>query len=121
MNIEEVRDYCLSLPHTSEDMPFGEDVLVFRVGGKIFLMMWLGTGGHYGSSATIALKLPPELGLELRDKYDAVTPAWHMNKKHWNDIDITPFASEQITQWIDISYNLVARKHRNGLKEIKGN
>lgn len=110
MDIEEVRNYCLSLPEATEDMPFGEDVLVFRINGKIFLFLWLGVGIRPGVSSTIAIKLPPEMGEELREEYDAVTPAYHMNKKHWSDVDVSRFANEQVEEWIKISYDLVCKK-----------
>lgn len=83
MNIEEVRKYCLSLPDTKEAMPYGEDWVVFRVGGKIFLHIWL-----EAPIPTIAVKLLPERGEELREEYNAFSPAYHLNKKHWNDIFI---------------------------------
>lgn len=112
MDIEEVRQYCLSLPDVTEDLPFGDDVLVFRVDRKIFLLMWLGDCNRPGSSSMIAIKLPPDMGLDLRDRYDGVTPAWHMNKKHWNDIDVSQFSHEQLEPWIRISYGLVCKKQR---------
>lgn len=79
MNIEEVREYCLSLPGATEDMPYGPDWVVFRVGGRIFLHISL-------ERRLIAIKLRPEHGERLREQYEAVRPAWHMNKRHWNDI-----------------------------------
>ena len=103
MNIEEVRKYCLSLPDTEEAMPYGEDWVVFRVGGKIFLHMPL----EYADQR-ISIKLPPEEGQRLRDKYEAVSAGYHLNKIHWNDILIEhTFDAEQIEKWIVESYNLV--------------
>ena len=111
MNIEEVRTYCLSLPGVTEDMPYGPDWVVFRIEGKIFLHISL-------ERRLIAIKLLPERGEELRDKYDAVTPAWHMNKKHWNDIIIeNTFPDETIEEWIRESYDLVKSKLPKRLKE----
>lgn len=83
MNIEEVRKYCLSLPDTEEAMPYGKDWDAFRVGGKIFLHICLEV-----PIPTIAVKLLPERGEELREEYNAFSPAFHLNKKHWNDIFI---------------------------------
>lgn len=104
MNIEEIREYCLTLPEATEDMPYGEDWLVFRIGGKIFLHIWL-----EAPLPTVAVKLPPEEGEALRDRYNAITPAYHLNKKHWNDIFITEgFSDEQIKGWIKESYSLVS-------------
>ena len=83
MNVEEVREYCLSLPGTEEAMPYGEDWVVFRIGGKIYLHIWL-----KAPIPTIAVKLLPERGEELREEYNAFSPAYHLCKKHWNDIFI---------------------------------
>ena len=111
MNIEEVRTYSLTLPGVTEDMPYGPDWVVFRIEGKIFLHISL-------ERRLIAIKLLPERGEELRDKYDAVTPAWHMNKKHWNDIVIeNTFPDETIQEWIKESYELVKSKLPKRLKE----
>lgn len=119
MDVEEIRSYCLSLPEVTEDMPFGEDVLVFKIAGKIFLMMWLGVGIRPGSQHIIAIKLPPEMGEELRERYDAVSPAWHMNKKHWSDVDVTAFQAEQLTEWIRVSYKLVCPKKKLAMLKIE--
>ena len=111
MNIEEVRTYCLTLSGVTEDMPYGPDWVVFRIEGKIFLHISL-------ERRLIAIKLLPERGEELRDKYDTVTPAWHMNKKHWNDIVIeNTFPDETIQEWIKESYELVKSKLPKRLKE----
>ena len=79
MNIEEVRDYALSLYGVTEDQPFGDDILTFRVEGKIFACLWLGGGKHdmKDGEPRLALKLAPERNTELREQYSAVTPAWH--------------------------------------------
>ena len=111
MNIQEVRTYCLTLPGVTEDMPYGPDCVVFRVEGKIFLHMFLSRG-------IVAVKLLPVCGEELREKYAAVTPAWHLNKKHWNDIVIeNTFPDETIQEWIKESYELVKSKLPKRLKE----
>ena len=111
MNIEEVRTYCLTLPGVTEDMPYGPDLIVFRIEGKIFLHISL-------ERRLIAIKLLPERGEVLRDKYDVVTPAWHMNKKHWNDLVIeNTFPDETIQEWIKESYELVKSKLPKRLKE----
>lgn len=114
MNIEEVRVYCLALPGVTEDMPYGPDWVVFRIEGKIFLHISL-------ERKLIAIKLRPEHGEALREKYDAVTPAWHMNKKHWNDIVIeNTFPDNIIEGWIKESYDLVKSKLPKKLKEKYG-
>ena len=81
MDLLEVREYALTLPEVEESIPFGDDVLVFKVAGKIFLLLWLG-----GSPERIALKCDPDRAIELRDRHPEITPAWHLNKRHWNDI-----------------------------------
>ena len=87
-------------------MPYGEDWVVFRVGGKIFLHIWL-----EAPIPTIAVKLLLERGEELREEYNAFSPAYHLNKKHWNDIFIEgAFPNEKIENWIKESYDLVKRK-----------
>ena len=92
-------------------MPYGPDLVVFRIEGNIFLHISL-------ERRLIAIKLRPERGEELRDKFDAVTPAWHMNKKHWNDIIIeNTFTDESIERWIRESYDLVKSKLPKRLKE----
>lgn len=80
MALEEVREYALSLPCVTEDMPFGEDHLVFRIGGKIFMIMSL-DGNNY-----ICVKCNPDRAVDLREMYRDIEPAFHMNKKHWNGI-----------------------------------
>ncbi len=103
MNIEQVRDYALTLPGVTEDMPFGEDCLVFRIEGKIFLCLNLDS-----NPSRMALKLAPERGEELREKYPDITPAWHWNKRHWNDICYEQgFTDVQIQAWIEEAYRLV--------------
>lgn len=82
MDIEEVREYCLSLPMTSEDSAFGDDILLFRVYEKIFLCMPL-DGNDY-----IALKCDPDYAVELREKHSEITPAYHWNKKYWNQLNL---------------------------------
>jgi len=103
MNLEEVREYCLTLSGVTEDSPYGPDMIVFRIEGKIFLHLPL----EY-ADPRISIKLPPEEGQRLRDKYEAVSAGYHLNKVHWNDILIEKtFPSYQIKDWILESYNLV--------------
>jgi predicted DNA-binding protein (MmcQ/YjbR family) len=81
MNIENLRQYCLSLKATTEDTPFGEGTLVFRVMGKIFALMSLDI-----DECRINLKCDPEYAVELREQYDDIIAGYHMNKKHWNTV-----------------------------------
>lgn len=103
MNIEQIREYCLSLPGVTEDSPYGPDMIVFRIERKIFLHLPL----EY-AEPRIAIKLQPDEGEALRDRYHSIRPAFHMNKTHWNDILIeNTFSPEQIKHWILESYHLV--------------
>ena len=106
MDLESFREYCLSKPAASEDMPFGEDVLVFRVGGKMFALASLDE-----IPATANLKCDPDLALELRDRYEQVRPGYHMNKKHWNTVEIdSGIPDAELCKMIDHSYELVVKR-----------
>jgi predicted DNA-binding protein (MmcQ/YjbR family) len=102
MNIENLRDYCLSKKDVTEGFPFGEDTLVFKVNGKIFALV------NLDGDLSVNLKCDPEWALELREKYNSVIPGYHMNKLHWNTIIIDGSVPDQkINCWIDHSYELV--------------
>ena len=118
MNIEEVREYALSLPGVTEDQPFGPEILTFRVEGKIFVCLWLGGGPHdlKGSAPRFALKLSPERNEELRSLSPAVTPAWHWNKKHWSDVYYEEVGKETAEALILESYRLVVSKLPKALR-----
>jgi predicted DNA-binding protein (MmcQ/YjbR family) len=106
MHLESFREYCLSKPEATEDMPFGEDVLVFRVGGKMFALAALDE-----IPATANLKCDPDLALELRDRYEQVQPGYHMNKKHWNTVEIGGGIPDvELRRMIDHSYELVVKR-----------
>ncbi len=103
MNIEELRDYCLSKTGAEETLPFGPDTLVYKVGGKIFLLLGLDTDG-----LRFNVKCDPDKAIELRERFSCVLPGYHMNKKHWNTIVVDGSASlKQLKEWIDDSYELV--------------
>jgi predicted DNA-binding protein (MmcQ/YjbR family) len=105
MNIEEIREYCLSKPAVTESLPFNDTALVFKVAGKMFALLDLSE-----EQRGISLKCNPELAIELRESFPAVTPAYHMNKKHWNSVIIDGSVSdEKITEWIDHSYDAVIK------------
>jgi predicted DNA-binding protein (MmcQ/YjbR family) len=80
LDLEYLRDYCLKKKGVTEGLPFGEDTLVYKVMSKIFMI----TG--FDVPLGMNLKCDPELGIELRERYEAVQPGYHMNKKHWNTI-----------------------------------
>jgi predicted DNA-binding protein (MmcQ/YjbR family) len=106
IDLESFREYCLSKPKATEDMPFGEDVLVFRVGGKMFALAPLDE-----VPATVNLKCDPNLALELRDRYEEVRPGYHMNKRHWNTVEIdSEIPDAELRRMIDHSYELVVGK-----------
>lgn len=103
MNIEQIREHCLKKKGVTEEFPFNEDTLVFKVAGKIFLLASLET-----IPLQINLKCDPEKAIELREEYDSVQPGYHMNKKHWNTIIIDgTIPINKIFDWIDDSYLLV--------------
>lgn len=118
MNIEEVREYTLSLYGVTEDQPFGDEIITFRVEGKIFLCLWLGGGKHdmKNSEPRFAIKLTPERNEELRSTYSSVTPAWHWNKKHWSDVYYVMFDRHLIESWIKESYKLIINKLPKAIK-----
>jgi predicted DNA-binding protein (MmcQ/YjbR family) len=106
MDIDAVRDYCLGKKgNIKEDMPFGEDILVFRVDGKIFLLMRLMV-----RPLTINLKCDPVKAIELRDRYESVLPGYHMNKKYWNTVVLDgSIPSKEVLAMIDHSYDEVVK------------
>jgi predicted DNA-binding protein (MmcQ/YjbR family) len=115
MNLEELRDYCLSLKGATEDFPFGEFNLVLKVQGKMFGLIPLDN-----PEPQITLKCDPERAIALREDYSAIVPAWHFNKKHWNTIIIDPSISRTLLcELINHSYELVvaglAKKFRDEL------
>ncbi|MDR1679851.1 MAG: MmcQ/YjbR family DNA-binding protein [Prevotellaceae bacterium] len=112
MNHESLRNYCLSKPHATEHFPFDDVSLVFKVGGKMFALLPLDV------APMISLKCDPELAIELRETYPAVQPAFHFNKKHWNQIVMDGSITErQVHEWIDLSYNLVYKSLSRKVKE----
>ena len=108
MNVESIREYALSKADVEEGLPFGPDTLVFKVAGKIFLLM-----GLDADPLQFNVKCDPDRAIELRDQYACVLPGYHMNKKHWNSIvaDGT-LTTKQLKEMIDHSYSLVAPKKK---------
>ena len=105
MDLESFREYCLAKPGVTEETPFGEDVLVFKVAGKIFALAPLDE-----VPARANLKCDPDFALELRDRYEQVQPGYHMNKKHWNTVEIDSGIPEpELRRMIDHSYELVVK------------
>jgi len=105
VNLESFRDYCLIKSGVTEEFPFGEDTLVFKVNGKIFAITDVET------FEGVNLKCDPEEALQLREQYPAIQPGYHMNKKHWNTVLMDRTLSDKLVkELIDKSYGLVAPK-----------
>jgi predicted DNA-binding protein (MmcQ/YjbR family) len=114
MNFEDFREYCLRKPFVSEGFPFDKDTLVFKVDGKMFALT------DVDSFNSINLKADPERSIEMRERYNAVQPGYHMNKKLWNTILVNADLPEDLFfQLIDESYSLVylslSKKRRDEL------
>ncbi|MCF0191341.1 MAG: MmcQ/YjbR family DNA-binding protein [Marinilabiliaceae bacterium] len=112
MNIEEARDYCLSKPHVTEDMPFGDDYVVFRIGGKIF------AGLPLFQPNIFVLKCDPSLFDEMTDRYTAIQQAWHWHKRHWMQIDLN---DSEMTKGLimDLTDKAYARVYNKLTKAVK--
>ena len=115
MDIESLRAYCLSLPQTTEDFPFDETTLAFRVAGKIFAMIDLEDTDWF------VLKCQPDYAIRLRDRYAEISGAWHMNKRYWNQLNLHgSLPRTRVCHLICHSYNEVLahlpRKQRQALQ-----
>lgn len=106
MHIEEIRAYVLQKENVAESFPFGPDTIVFKVNNKIFLL-----AGLDESPLSFNVKCDPDKAVELREEYpDAISPGYHMNKKHWNTVIATAIKNSMLKELIDHSYNLVAKR-----------
>jgi predicted DNA-binding protein (MmcQ/YjbR family) len=106
MDLSQFREYCLSKSCATESTPFGPDVLVFKVSGKMFALATLDE-----MPTRVNLKCDPDLALDLRDRYEQVTPGYHMNKRHWNTVELEGgVPNPELRKMIDHSYELVAKK-----------
>jgi len=116
MNVEELRDYCLQLRGVTEDFPFGEDTLVFRVGGKIFLLIGLAEGNRFN------VKCDPELAVELRERHSEVQPGYHMNKTHWNTVYMDgQLTYKQLCEMMAHSHELILKSLSKKIQEELSN
>lgn len=105
MDIEKFRDLCLSFPDVTEELPFGPNTLVYKVKGKMFALTDL------DAFESINLKCDPEQAIELRERYPAVLPGYHMNKAHWNTVRMDNSISDRVLEeWVRNSYALVRSK-----------
>ena len=105
MDIVEIRDYLVSLPMVEECQPFGDDHAVYKIGGKIFACI------SFVRTDVIALKCNPDRAVLLREQYEGITPAWHWNKKHWNDLQLSLLRDSLILHEIRHSYITVINKN----------
>lgn len=117
MNLDKFRDYCLTLKGTSEKFPFDETTLVFYVMNKMFALTDIEV------FASVNLKCDPELAVELRERYNAVEPGFHMNKKHWNTVVFDGTVPDKlILEWTKHSYDMVVagltKKDKAALNEL---
>lgn len=105
MNIEDYRNLCLSFRAVTEEFPFDKNTLVFKVMGKMFALC------DVEEFESINLKCDPVLAIELRERFPEVKPGYHMNKKHWNTINMQSNLPDQlIKEWTRNSYDLVVAK-----------
>ena len=104
MDIESLREYALNKPHVTEGFPFGDSVIVFKAGKKVFLLVPLDTEG-----LQFNVKCDPEKAIEWRETYpDTVLPGYHMNKKHWNTVIVDGrLSNKELVEMVDDSYELV--------------
>jgi predicted DNA-binding protein (MmcQ/YjbR family) len=120
MNVEELREYCISKPAVTESFPFDESTLVFKVAGKMFLLTDL------VEAFSMNIKNTPEKVIELREQYPSILPGYHMNKIHWITVMIDGTITDRLLQhWIDESYELIiagfTKKEKAIYDEIAGN
>lgn len=111
MNIEDFRNFCLNLPNTTEGFPFDQQTLVFKVYGKLFALC------DVENFNSLNLKCDPEYALELREHYEGITGGYHMNKKHWNTVQLHLDVEEKlIYELVKHSYDLVLKSVPKKLK-----
>jgi len=112
MDIELLREYCIVKSGVTESLPFGPDTLVFKVGGKVFLLISLNTPTKFN------VKCDPERAVALREEYTEIVPGFHMNKKHWNTVSFEGRLSDNLLrELIDHSYDLVYKSLPAKIKE----
>lgn len=116
MNIEEFRNYCLLKKGVTEELPFDEVTLVFKVMGKMFALTDIDD-----PELSVNLKCDPEEAVALRERYPCVQPGYHMNKAHWNTVAVDGSVPDKLVkEWIDLSYRLVAEKLTKKQKQELG-
>jgi predicted DNA-binding protein (MmcQ/YjbR family) len=114
INAEEIRGYCLLKKGVEESFPFDNETLVFKVGGKIFLLLSLDA-----RPLQFNVKCQPDKAIELRERFSSVLPGYHMNKNHWNTVICDNSMSKKlILEWINHSYDLVKESLPKKIKTI---
>lgn len=115
MDIESIREYCLSKQEVTESFPFGGDTLVFKVLGKMFALM------NLQGQLSVNLKCDPEKAIGLREEYSSVLPGYHMNKRYWNTVVLDGSVPDRLLkEWIDHSYNEVVKSLPKNRQKILG-
>jgi predicted DNA-binding protein (MmcQ/YjbR family) len=100
---DELRRVCLAHPGAEETFPFGDEVSVFKVGGKMFALSRLAS-----TPLSVSVKCDPELAVQLRDTYPEIRPGYHLNKRHWNTVTLDGELPEaMVHDMIEDSYDLV--------------
>ena len=113
MNIELIRAHCIAKSGVTESFPFDAVTLVFKVGAKVFALL-----DTESRPTTINLKCDPERAVELRERFEAVQPGYHMNKTHWNTVTIDGSVRwQEVQEWIDHSYELVKKGLSKAVRE----
>ena len=103
MDQHELKARCLALPGASEEFPFGDEVSVFKVGGKMFALSSLD-----GQPLQLSVKCDPDIAVQLRAAHPAIAPGYHLNKRHWNTITLDGSLPDQmVTDMLGDSYDLV--------------
>jgi len=121
MNIDTIRDYCLNKKGVSEDFPFDADTLVFKVMGKMFVLLPLEKWEK--GEAFINLKCDPDYAIELREAYDSIEPGFHMSKTHWNSLYLykNELNPKFVCELIDHSYEMVVKGMTKKLRDALNN
>ncbi|MBX3162853.1 MAG: MmcQ/YjbR family DNA-binding protein [Bacteroidetes bacterium] len=116
MNTEDIRNYCLLKKGTTESFPFDEDTLVFKAGGKMYLLMSISS-----NPVAFSIKCQPEKAVELREIYSSIYPAFHMNKTHWSTVRCdNTIPRKLILEIIDNSYALIIKSLPKKVKILEG-
>ena len=105
MDLMDCREYIMTLPMVEECQPFDEDIVVYKICGKWFATIIFSRGNY------IAVKCDPDRAVLLRDEYPSITPAWHYNKRYWNDLLVTALPENVVKREIRHSYFTVIRKN----------